>query len=96
MPDKILQWNINGLHAHLAYLQKLTADEKPDIICIQETNFKNLSFHHIKNFEIHHQNRANCLSASGGVATYINKNIYCEEIKLSTSLEAVASSVILP
>lgn len=71
------------------------SDEKPDIMCIQETNFKNNTFKSIKNFDIHFKNRSNCISASGGVATYINKNILNEEIKLNTTLEAVASSIFL-
>ena len=95
MALKIIQWNINGLESHLVFLQKLINDEKPCIICIQETNFKNSLSRPIGGYEVIYKNRLNCGSASGGVACYIKDNIYFSEIKLNTNLEAVAISVLI-
>lgn len=95
MATKIIQWNINGLHAHTEFLEKLIQDESPDIICIQETNFKLNSVKKIKNFKSLHKNRTNCLAASGGIVIYVNNNIHCEEIKLNTKLEAIACYAII-
>lgn len=76
MAKKIIQWNIDGLNHHLEFLQKLIHDESPDIICVQQTNFKEESLIKLKNFRIHYKNRYDCLSASGGVASYIKNNIH--------------------
>lgn len=93
MFNKIIQWNIDGLATHLEFLQKLVNDEKPDIICIQETNFKDQSFIKLKGYEINYKNRTECLRASGGVATYIKSNLNYSNIKVTSKLEAIATSV---
>ena len=49
----------------------------------------------MKNFTCYNKNRTDCLIASGGVAIFINTKLYSYEIQLSTSLEAVAVTILL-
>ena len=73
MPIKIIQWNLNGFYSRLEYLQSLIDKEQPEIICLQETNFKGLS--KLKNYKAFTKNRTTD-HASGGVAIYIKDTIY--------------------
>ena len=34
---KIASWNINSVRARIALVEKLIAQEQPDILCLQET-----------------------------------------------------------
>lgn len=86
---------MNGLSAQFEYLEKLIKDQDPEMMCIQETNFKDNSSINIKKFTIYHKNRTNAIVASGGVATYIQNKYFSKEIKLNTTLEAVAVTVLL-
>ena len=63
-------------------------------MCIQETNFKKEQTK-TKNFDIHFKNRKNWIYDSGGIVTCINKYIMSKEIILTTTLDAVASLVLL-
>jgi len=41
---KIISWNINSLRLRLPLLQRLIVDQKPDIICLQETKVQDADF----------------------------------------------------
>ncbi len=51
MKIKILQWNVNGFHTRYEFLQKILKDDNYDILCIQETNFKNKYHFNIKGYQ---------------------------------------------
>ena len=72
MPVKIIQWNLNGFHSRLEYLQLLIDKEQPEIICLQETNFKGLSSGKLKNYKAFTKNRYT-VHASGAVAITANR-----------------------
>jgi exodeoxyribonuclease-3 len=38
---KIISWNINSVRARTALVERLLADERPDILCLQETKAQN-------------------------------------------------------
>ena len=65
---------------------------EPDIICIQETNFKSYKVIKLKNYEIHYKNRTN-LHASGGVAIYVHEKIYNKNIQTKSDLESVVAEI---
>lgn len=44
MPIKIATWNINSVRIRIPLLQRLVAQENPDIICLQETKTEDASF----------------------------------------------------
>ncbi|XP_053989865.1 uncharacterized protein LOC128882311, partial [Hylaeus volcanicus] len=94
MADYILQWNLNGYRPQKENLQILINKYSPDIICLQETNFKNNFQANIKNYTNFTKNRTNATHASGGVATYIKRSFKATEIILNTDLECVAISVL--
>ena len=37
---KLITWNVNSIRIRMELLQKLTAAENPDIICLQEVKAK--------------------------------------------------------
>ena len=78
----------------MEYLQLLIDKEQPEIICLQETNFKGLSSGKIKNYKNFTKNRITD-HASGGVAIYIKYAILSQEITITSNLEVVAVKVIL-
>ncbi len=41
---KIATWNVNSIRIRLELLEKLTKEEAPDVICLQETKAKNEDF----------------------------------------------------
>ncbi|CAK9795846.1 Probable RNA-directed DNA polymerase from transposon X-element [Anthophora plagiata] len=92
----IIQWNINGYYAHYEQLQILLKLHNPDILCLQETNFKKNHLHTLKHYSTFAKNRANVNHASGGVAIAVSNNYISSEIPLSTTLEAIAVAVSLP
>ena len=94
MDLKIIQWNLNGFHTRQEFLLLLMMDYNPSVVCLQETNFKGSYCSKLKNYSLAFKNRANTDHASGGVATYIKKEIYFEEVKLNTSMEVVAVKIL--
>ena len=95
MPIKINQWNLNGFYSRLEYLQSLIDKEQPGIICLQETNFKRLSFDKLKNYKAFIKNRSTD-HAGGGVAIYIKNTFHSQEVAITSNLEVVATRVMLP
>ena len=92
----IIQWNINGYYTHYEQLQILINNFSPDIICLQETNFKKNHQPTLKHFNTFVKNRVNENHASGGVAIVISDKYDSTEIPLNSNLEAVAISISFP
>ena len=90
MALNILQWNIISFTSQLEYLEMLLYNNNPDIVCLQETNFKNENISNLKRYNGYNKNRTGAGCASGGVATYVKKSIMSKKISLQTNLEAVA------
>lgn len=84
MDTFLLQWNLNGVKTQNEKLTHLININKPQIICLQETNFKNEHHKHIKYFQCYHKNRANTTKASGGVAIYIRNFFNAKKINLNS------------
>lgn len=87
----VLQWNLNGFYSRLENLQYLCKLHSPDIICIQETNFKGKSHGKITGYTCTFKNRSNPEYACGGVAIYSKKSIPIEILKIQTDMELVAN-----
>lgn len=95
MKIKILQWNVNGLGARFEFLQKLHNDNNFDILCIQETNFKNNFHKSIKGYKCYFKNRSTCVNASGGVAIYVHESIVSSEVQITSNLEVIIVKLFL-
>lgn len=96
MSGGILQWNINGFTPQFEYLQLLMNRHNPAIVCIQETNFKDDYVAPLRGYTHYNKNRENYLHASGGVTTYVKENLPQRLIPLTTNIEAIAISALLP
>ena len=92
---KLIQWNLNGMSSRYCFLQKLIHDYEPELLCIQETNFKGSSCIQLKNYNIFYKNRVICERASGGVAIYVHNRYTASIINLNTNLEATAVQVLI-
>lgn len=70
---KIIEWNIRGFYHNLENFQILLYDQKPDVICLNETWFKNSDNYSHPKYNIHKiiQN-----DGFGGIATFIKKIPY--------------------
>lgn len=90
---RIIQWNLNGFHPRKERLQLLIASKQPDVICLQETNFKNNHCSQLKEYSVLNKNRTNTAHASDGIAIYLKNNVRSQPINLDTDLEAVAATV---
>jgi exonuclease III len=90
---KILQWNMNGFNKKYEEITILIQDHNPDIICIQETNFKNDNISNLPNYDGYSKNRLDSIMASGGVAIYVNTNYPSSQLNLSTDIEAIVVTV---
>lgn len=89
----VLQWNLNGFYSRLENLQYLCKLHSPDIICVQETNFKGKSHGKITGYTCTFKNRSNPEYACGGVAIYSKKSIPIEILKIQTDMEFVAIKI---
>lgn len=92
----ILQWNLNGYFTHLEKLKILITGCNPKVICLQETHFKNDSFHTLKGYNTFYKNRTYRGKASGGVATLISEDIPSKNITVISAIEAVAITIMHP
>lgn len=92
----ILQWNANGFYTRYERLQLLCQNHKPEIICIQETNFKANSKGKLKGFKCYNKNRHYSNIASGGVAIFAKEYLPAEQIDIQTEIEAVAIKIQAP
>lgn len=92
----ILQWNLNGFHPRKKRLELLISKYQPEVICLQETNFKNQFCATLKGYTAINKNRLSSSHASGGVATYIKNNLHFELIPFHSDLEVVAATISMP
>ncbi|KAE9528623.1 hypothetical protein AGLY_012198 [Aphis glycines] len=76
----IIQWNLNGFFKKQEELKLIIQNHDPQIICLQETNFKDNFTAHLKNYD---KNRRTPDRASGGVTNFIKSNIPNKEIKIN-------------
>lgn len=91
MSTKIIQWNINGFSPQKEQLQLMIRNINPNIICLQETNFKADKYHSLNNYKIAYKNRTNTSHASGGVAIYIKNSFAWKETPINSNLEVIAT-----
>uniref|UniRef100_A0A1Y1KKL8 Endonuclease/exonuclease/phosphatase domain-containing protein n=1 Tax=Photinus pyralis TaxID=7054 RepID=A0A1Y1KKL8_PHOPY len=96
IPFNLIQWNCDGFHPRLGRLQQLISEHLPDILCLQETNFKELHSKFLKNFEGYHHLRSEYVRASGGTSIFVSSNLFSETFPITTNLEALAVSVWCP
>ena len=90
-----IQWNIRSLQANREELQLLLSTFIPDIVCLQETQLKANSDTGFKNYSPYHcpKNSESNDVFHGGVAILIKNTLAHKNVKLSTSLQAVAVRV---
>lgn len=91
-----IQRNINGFYSKLEELQLLTKEHTPTMISLQETNFTDRDKPSLSFYNIFKNNRNLCDRASGGVAILVSQEYPSEEKNISSDLEVVAVSIILP
>jgi len=84
---------MNGFDKKYEEISILIQDHNPDIICIQETNFKNENITNLNNFDGYNKNRLDSARASGGVAIYVNTNYPSRQSNISTDIEAIVVTV---
>ncbi|KAE9533568.1 hypothetical protein AGLY_009206 [Aphis glycines] len=89
----IIQWNINGFFKRSVDINRVLFELNPLILCFQETNLKNPQPPILKNYTGYIKNRTVANRASGGVATFIHKNIESKEVTIQTHLETIATLV---
>ncbi|KAG5889448.1 hypothetical protein JTB14_000916 [Gonioctena quinquepunctata] len=77
-------------------LQMLVNEEKPSVICLQETNFTEKRRYIMKHYDSVQKTRNNQIRASGGVTIYTKHFIEAKEIPLSTDYEAIAVILSIP
>ena len=90
-PDKILQWNINGLKTRLPRLQALIHETQPKILALQEIKLNDNSPISFRGFNIYKKLRP--VAGGGGVCLAVHTQIPSTPIQLNTDLEAVACTV---
>lgn len=94
--NKIISWNINSAFQKLAYLQILTYDIQPAVICFQETKLPPERKFSLKNYNILRQDLTNIIRAKGGTALAVHQNFRSEPIQLNTPYQGVATKVFFP
>jgi hypothetical protein len=83
--SSLIQWNCNGFYKHNTDINRIKYEQNPDIICLQETNFKNLQIGNINGYKGYNKNRPDAVRASDGVATYIKNNINSKELNFGSN-----------
>lgn len=87
-----LSWNVNRFYTR-SNLKIILLKQKYDYLCIQETHFKpEQTRNPLKNYKIYRKDRQTN-TYGGGVAIFVHKDNYSEELALNTNLEAVAVRV---
>jgi exonuclease III len=89
----ILQWNLNGFFQKQEELKLIIQKHDHQIICLQETNFKDNYTVHLKNYVGYSKNRRIADRASGGITIYSKSNIPTKELKINSNLEILAVSI---
>ncbi|XP_025413600.1 uncharacterized protein LOC112685808 [Sipha flava] len=89
----LLQWNLNGFFKKLDELKIIITETQPEIICLQETNFKYDTSGKLPNYTGYSKYRTTGARASGGVTIYVKSEFPCKIININTHLEATAVTV---
>lgn len=95
MANNILQWNVRGFEKRKINIYRIITERRPQIICLQETNFKHDFCANIRGYTNYYKNRIT-RKASGGVVIYVKNDINSRQINLNTPLEAIAATCYLP
>jgi len=90
---KIIQWNLNGFLKKQEELKLIIQNHNPQIICLQETNFKDNITAHLKNYQGFSKNKIISNRASGGVTIYTKSNIPTKKIIINNNFETIAVSI---
>lgn len=88
-----IQWNCQGLRNKKDELSEIIQTNKPAIIALQETKFKNETIFNIPNYSCIRKEGHFNHTAHGGVALFIHESVPYVEITLTTDLQAVAATV---
>jgi len=86
----ILQWNLNGFFKNLDELKIILSETQPEIICLQETNFKYDTTGKLPNYTGYSKFRTVGARASGRVTIYIKSEYPCKNISNNTHIEGIA------
>ncbi|KAI5754325.1 hypothetical protein M8J77_007745 [Diaphorina citri] len=91
----IIQWNVNGVTNKKEDLQLLVQSLKPVMICLQETHLLPTVdiTDYLKNYTVYRNDFTDGLIACGGVATLVNKNVYSEQIPITSNLQVIAVKI---
>lgn len=92
----LVQWNCDGFYPRLERIQQLISDTLPNIICLQETNFKETHKPYLRGYESYHRLRTSFVRASGGASIFVTSDCFSRELPILTNLEAVAVEVWCP
>ena len=79
--------------AHIEKLKYIIFKFSPQIICIQETNFKDNYNLPIKGYQCFYKNRINRERASGGVSIYVKNEFVTKEISITSNFEIIGVSI---
>jgi len=93
---KIMQWNANGITAHMNELKQFLASiegDQPHVICIEETFLKPGKSLNIPGYDIFRKDRLNAFG--GGVATLVKNSISAMQVDTPDGIESVGIKVIL-
>ena len=90
-PDKILQWNVNGLKTRLPRIQALINDMQPKILALQEIKLNDNFPIYFRGYTIYKKLRP--VAGGGGVCLAVHTQLPSTPIQLNTALEAVACKV---
>ena len=97
MNTTILQWNCRSIKANFEELTRLQSEQKPVVVCLQETFLKDSDKFNLK----YHSCSFSCFNcsnndkASGGVAVVVNNNVPHQSVKLDSTIQAVAVNISL-
>lgn len=87
---RIIQWNCRGLLCNIDDIHELLEKSQPSIVCLQETYLSPVHNNPFRKYNLHRKDRTNSLVSAGGVAIVTPQSIPTNELKLQTTLEAVA------
>lgn len=92
----LLQWNCCGYFQHIENIKQLISEYQPNVLCLQETNFKPDYSPTLRHYDVYNTNRETGKKASGGAAIFVAKEVHSVEVNLTTNLEAVAITIWVP
>ena len=88
---KILQWNCNGLFAHLNEFKQHLAQNPYDVICLQETFLKRGKNFTLPGFIVIRKDRET--SRKGGLVTLIKDSLNFTEIDIQGPIECISVKI---